>query len=176
MTITLLDLAKRKVADSEVGLISEASRATPEVSGINLLTGQPVDRLAQAKTIRATTYKTRVRTALPSVGFRDINEGTTATKSTTENRTVSCLLMNPRWQVDRAVEGIDSNVREELAEESLAHLEAAFQQLGKSFYTGRTPRLVGTPRASPDSSMPSYQACWSTPPARRPPPPAACTP
>ena len=33
------------LADSEVGLIDETMRATPEISGINLLTGERVDRL-----------------------------------------------------------------------------------------------------------------------------------
>lgn len=148
-TITLLDLAKRKVADSEVGLIDETMRATPEISGVNLLTGERVDRLGAAKTMRATHYKTRVRTKLPEVNFRDLNQGTPTTKSTTENRLVSCFLMNPRWDVDKATEGYDANVREELAEEAAAHITSAVQRLGKQFYYGPNPDFGGHAKAFP---------------------------
>jgi hypothetical protein len=136
-TVTLLDLAKRKIADTEVGLISETMKAVPEISGINLLTGQPVNNLGAAKTIRGTVYNTRVRTALPSVGFRNINEGTQTTKQTTENRMVTCHLMNPRWQADYGISGFDANLLEELAENAAAHLEAGFQLLGKAHFYGQ---------------------------------------
>ncbi|GAB5444362.1 MAG: hypothetical protein Fues2KO_47110 [Fuerstiella sp.] len=157
--ITLLDLAKRKVADDEVGLIDETMRATPEVSGMNLLTGQQVDKMGDAKTIRSTIYKTRVRTGLPTVGFRDINTGTATTKQTTENRAVSCHLLNPRWEADLGIDGFDSDLMEELAENAEAHLEAAFQQLGKSHYYGTNTSFGGHAKSFPglidavDSSM-----------------------
>lgn len=147
--ITLLDLAKRKLQDSEVGLIDEAARPTPEISGINPLTGARIDRLGSAKKIRATNYKTRVRTALPQVGFRDINEGTTSTKSTTENRLVSCHLMNPRWDVDKGAEGFDSEVREEMAEEAQAHIGGAFQQAGKCHFYGKNTTYGGHAKGFP---------------------------
>ena len=148
-TTTLLDLAKRKVADTEVGLIDETARATPEVSGINLLTGQQVNNLGAAKTIRDTIYKTRVRTGLPTVGFRDVNTGTPYTKQTTENRVVSCQLMNPRWGADKGLNGFDQNLREELAENAEAHLMAAFQQIGKSFYYGKRTTYGGSAKSFP---------------------------
>lgn len=148
-TVTLLDLAKRKIADSEVGLIDETMRAVPEVSGINLLTGQQIDNLASAKTMKATTYNTRVRTGLPSVGFRDINSGTATTKQTTENRIISCFLLNPRWQADKGIAGFDANLMEELAENAAAHLQAAFQQLGKQHYYGTNTTYGGHAKGFP---------------------------
>ena len=148
-TITLLDLAKRKIADSEIGLIDETMRAVPEISGINLLTGEQIDRLGSAKTIRSTTYNTRVRTALPSVGFRDINTGTAATKQTTENRMVSCHLLNPRWTADKGLSGFDGNLMEELAENAAAHLAGAFQQLGKQHFYGTNTTFGGHAKGFP---------------------------
>ena len=147
--ITLLDLAKRKVADSEVGLIDETTRATPEVSGLNLLDNMPVDNIGQAKSHRGTHYKTRVRTGLPTVGFRDINQGTATTKQTTENRIVSCHLMNPRWDADMGMSGFDGDIYEELAENAEAHMAAAWQQLGKSFYYGTNATFGGHAKSFP---------------------------
>lgn len=147
--ITLLDLAKRKIADAEVGLIDETMRATPEVSGINLLDGSQVNNLAQAKTINSTVYTTRVRTALPGVSFRDINEGTATTKQKTENRIVSCHLMNPRWDADKALGGFDSSVAEELAENAQAHIQAAVQTLGKQNYYGTRTAFGGSAKGFP---------------------------
>lgn len=142
-SITLLDLAKRKVADAEVGLIDETMKFIPEVSGMNLLTGQIVDNLGAAKAIKDTHYSTRVRTALPSVGFRAINEGTATTKQTTENRIVSCHLMNPRWDVDKGIGGFSPALMEELAENAQAHMQGAFQQAGKQFYYGTNTTYGG---------------------------------
>lgn len=147
--ITLLDLAKRKVADTEVGLIDETMRATPEVSGINLLDNSQVDNLAQAKAIRETVYKTRVRTGLPSVGFRDINQGTPTTKQSTDNRIVSCHLMNPRWDADKGLGGFSASVAEELAENADAHITAAVQTLGRQHYYGTRTAFGGTAKGCP---------------------------
>lgn len=148
-SITLLDLAKRKVADDEVGLIDEAMRSVPEVSGINLLDNSIISNLAQAKTIRGTIYKTRVRTGLPSVDFREIGQGTATTKQTVENRAVSCHLMNPRWDADKGLDGFDANVAEELAENAQAHIAAATQTLGKCFYYGTNTTFGGKSKAFP---------------------------
>ena len=146
---TLLDLAKRKVSDSEVGLIDETVKATPEVSGVNLLTGQQIDNLGAAKTIMNTVYKTRVRTGLPGVAFRDINSGTAYTKQTTENRIVECQLMNPRWGADKGMGGFSPAVAEELAENAEAHLAAAFQQIAKQYYYGQRTAQGGNAKGFP---------------------------
>jgi hypothetical protein len=148
-SVTLLDLAKRKVADAEVGLIDETVKMIPEVTGYNLLTGQIVNNLSAAKTIKSTNYMTRVRTALPSVGFRDINSGTATTKQTTENRMVSCFLMNPRWDADKGIAGYDANLMEELAENAQAHMQGAFQQIAKQFYYGTNTTYGGNAKGFP---------------------------
>lgn len=134
--LTLLDLAKRKVADAEVGLIDETVRFIPEVSG-RTIQGTAIPGLGAAKPIRSTNYITRTRIALPSVSFRDIGVGTPSREAQTQNTLVSCFIMNPRWDIDKAANGIDMNVMEALAEEADAALTAVWQQLGRQHYYGR---------------------------------------
>ena len=83
---TLLDIAKANGSDGVVGLIDEATKAHPELT------------LVAARTIKGLNYKTLVRTANPTVGFRNANEGTAATKGTYENRLVETYNLNPRWE------------------------------------------------------------------------------
>lgn len=88
---TLLDIVKANGSDPLVGLIEEVVPFVPEL------------KLFGARTIKGINYKTLVRTALPTVGFRNANEGTAAVKSTYEERLVETFIMNPRIEVDQAV-------------------------------------------------------------------------
>lgn len=142
--ITLLDIAKRNAGDSEVGLIDETAKAVPEVSGIHPITKQALPNVAMARPVAGINYKTVVRTTLPTVGFRDGNEGTVSTKSVRENRLVECFIMNPRWDVDVLLAESDEDGWEALlADEADAHMQAAWQQLGKQFYYGTNSTYGG---------------------------------
>lgn len=137
--ITALDLAKRTGVDRIVGLVDETTKAVPEVSGRTMIGSNLVQlpNVAAARTIQALQYKTRVRVALPSVGFRNLNEGTNQTKARYENRLVETFTMNPRWGGDKAALDRDEDGPEAvIAEEAGAHMEAAWQQVAKVFYYG----------------------------------------
>lgn len=122
---TLLDVVKRNGTDAAVGLIEEATKAVPEV------------RLGGARTIKGLNYKTRVRTALPTVGFRQVNQGTAVSKSTTEQRLIECFLLNPQFEVDKAAaDAAEDGAAAYLAEEGLGISQAAFQALGTAFFYG----------------------------------------
>ena len=139
MTTTLLDIAKANGSDDIVGLVEEAAVATPEVTGMVSFANQPrqVPGVGDSRTIRGISYKTLIRTALPTTGFRDINEGTAATKSTYENRTVETFTMNPRWTADKAAaDRYEDGAAAWIAMEAMGHMESAFQTLGKQFYYG----------------------------------------
>ena len=82
--LNLLDIAKRNGSDAIVGMVEEATKAHPELSG------------GAARTIKGLNYKTRVRTSLPTVGFRNMGEGTASTVGRVENRLVETFVMNPR--------------------------------------------------------------------------------
>lgn len=122
---TLLDIVKRNGSDAAVGLIDETIKAIPELT------------FGAARDIKGTSYKTRVRTALPTVGFRSINEGTAATHGKVENRRVEAHLMNPRWEADVAMaEEAEDGAEAYIAEEAVAMTAAAMQTCGSQFYYG----------------------------------------
>lgn len=138
MPMTVLDLAKRNGSDSVVGIIEEAIRATPEVSGLNPETGIVIPNVGDARTIKGTSYKTLVRTAIGSVGFRDGNQGQASIRSTYANRLVETFIMNPRWDVDRALaDKSEDGWQVLMADEAFGALQGTMQQLGRQFYYGR---------------------------------------
>ena len=131
---TLLDIAKANGSDGVVGLIDEATKAHPELT------------LAAARTIKGLNYKTLVRTANPTVGFRNANEGTAATKGTYENRLFETYILNPRWECDKAVaDRYEDGPEAYIALEASAILEAAMQTLATQFYYGTGADAKGFP-------------------------------
>lgn len=123
---TLLDIAILNHSDKEVGLIEEVIPFVPEV------------QLVPARTIAGLNFKTNVRTALPTVGFRDGNEGSAISASVFENRLVECFIMNPIWRCDVAVaDAYEDGPEAYIALEAVGISKAAFITLGKQFYYGR---------------------------------------
>ncbi len=142
---TLLDIATINGADSAVGLIEEAMEAHPEING------------GFWRTIRGLNYKTKVRTAVPSVSFRDANEGTATAKSTYINRLVEAMIINPIWECDKAVADASEEGPEAfIAMEAAGILEGAMQTISKCFYYGRHATL-GDGKAFP-GLLASYDA------------------
>jgi len=124
---TLLDIAKRNSADSAVGLIEEAFLAHPEVM------------LGAARSIRGLNYQTLVRTTLPTVAFRNANEGSAVVASKYDNRLISTYILNPQWQCDRAVaDRSEDGAQAYIADEAAGLTEAAMQTLATQFYYGVT--------------------------------------
>lgn len=124
---TMLDIAKRTGTDELVGLIDETSKATPEV------------RIAAARTISGTSYKTKIRVGLPGGDYwRDANDGSTPGKQKIENRRIETFIFNPKWVCDKAVaDDSEDGPVAYIAEEAEAITEGAMQQLGRQFYYGR---------------------------------------
>ncbi len=141
---TLLDMAVRNGRDRAVPLIEETSRQMPEISGLDDQ-GNKIKGVGTVRTIDGINYETLVRTSNPTVGFRNANEPAKLGVSTYENRLVSTYIMNPRWQVDKAVadrseDGPDAYI----ADEAIAIMEASMQWLGAQFYYGRGAAAGGT--------------------------------
>ena len=137
-TPTLLDIAIQNGSDAAVGLIEESIKEIPEISGVTE-EGMSIPGVGAARTIKGLSYKTLVRTALPSVGFRNANDGVTATKSTYENRVVETFILNPRWQCDKAVADKHEDGPERfIANEASGIMTAAMQTLGTQFFYGRS--------------------------------------
>ena len=122
---TLIDIAIQNAADGAVGLIDETIEAHPELD------------VMPARTIRGINYKTLVRITLPTVAFRDANEGTAATKGDYVNRLIETFILNPNWQCDKAVaDRHEDGPQSYIAVEAGAIMEAAMQHLCSIFYYG----------------------------------------
>lgn len=135
---TLLDIVRLHGSDAAAGLVEEASRATPEVSGANA-----------ARVIPGLNYYQRVRTGVPTVNFRSVNEGTAVSGSTWEKRLVECFLLNPQFEVDKAAaDAAPDGAAAYLAEEALGITEGAMQALGAAFFYG-TDATHGKAKAFP---------------------------
>ena len=131
---TLLDIAQANGSDAVVGLIDETTKATPEV------------RLGAARTIKGISYKTLVRTGLPTVGFRLPNEGAAASHGVYENRTVETFTFNPRWECDKAVaDRHEDGAQAFIAIEADGIMRAAMQWLAAQFYYGISNDAKGFP-------------------------------
>jgi len=131
---TLVDIVTMNGSDAVAGLIDEAATAHPEIN------------LGFSRTISGISYKTLVRTGVPSVSFRYANEGTATTKGAYTNRTVETFIMTPEWQCDQAVGDRHEDGAEALiALEASAILEGAFQTLASQFYYGDSNDAKGFP-------------------------------
>jgi hypothetical protein len=137
----LLDIAKIKAAGGLAELLDEAARPVPEITGQYIgadgqLKTSPI--IADARTIAGTQYKTLIRTALPTAGFRDVNAGSASSSSTLETRLVEAFLLNPRWECDKAIaDACEDGATAYIASEAAAILTASLMTLGKQFYYGR---------------------------------------
>ena len=146
MPLTLLDIAKRNGHDAIVGIIEETTKAIPEVSGFHPETGIAIPGVGDSRTISGTSYKTLHRLTLPTVTFRNGNEGSTGIKSTWGNKIVETFIMNPRWHVDKAIaDKSEDGWQMLMADEAFGVVQAGFQTLGRQFYYGRNTAaaLVG---------------------------------
>lgn len=126
--ITLLDVAKMNGSDAVVGLVEESIQFAPEV---NLF---PVD------TISGTSFKTLVRTGLPSVDFIAASSGIASSKSTFENKLFECGLLGGRIEIWKSVldspeNGAPADIR---TAESMGVMEAAFRKVGRQIFYGKT--------------------------------------
>lgn len=132
---TLLDVAKMQYNDAAVGLIEESVQAAPEV------------QVFQARSIPGFSYKTLVRTALPSVGFTAANEGVAASGSITEQRIFETYILRGAIELDLAVVSASSGLGLPDLEmiESQGVVEATLRKLGGQIWYGTTNDSKGFP-------------------------------
>lgn len=141
--LTIQDIVKANSADIMAPLIDEIGRACPEITGM-AGNGLVVPNLGSGKTIEGVSYEILVRTELPTVAFRNANEGTDPTKSQHVLRTVECFSMTPKWGVDRVVsDRSKEGLGVLMAREARAHVQAALQHCCNSFYRGTTNDAKG---------------------------------
>lgn len=130
--LTLLDIKK---LDAGIGfdLIEENVRKAPEL------------RLIPAEPIAGTEIKLTVRTGLPDVRFRKLNQGTPRSKSKYEDRVFSTAVLDHQVAVDRQVVRSSLNPTRPLENHASGAVEAAFRHGGKQFYYGVNNDELGFP-------------------------------
>lgn len=123
--LNLLDIAKMNGSDKVVGLIEDVLILAPEV------------RLFPARTIRGTSYRTLIRSALPSVEFRKGNEGVGASKSTFVNKMVETFIVDAQIRADKAVcDSYEDGAEAYQAIEASGVMAATLKLLGSQIYYG----------------------------------------
>jgi hypothetical protein len=142
--LNLLDVAKLNGCDAVVGLIEETLELAPEVAAFPAIVK------------KGTSYRTKVRTGLPTAAFRNGNQGTAASKSTFTNRLVQAFIISGRIEVDKAVAAADEDGEASLqAMEGAGVMESALRTIGKQIFYGSLNDAKGFPGLNDlvDSSM-----------------------
>lgn len=105
----------------------------------------PELRIIPAEVIAGAEMKLTVRTDLPTVGFRNLNEGMARSKSQYETRVFSCADISGQIAIDLGVyrRALDP-LRLQQAEAS-GFMEAAFRHVAKQFWYGTNNDTKGFP-------------------------------
>jgi len=131
---TLLDIQKLNGNDESVGLIEENLQFAPEIAAMPF------------RTIRGTSYKTGVRTAYPTTGFRAANSGFTPSKSTFVDRLIECYIFGGSVQADKAVaDAYEAGAAAWQMIEASGTAKSAMLNLGKQVFYGVTQDSLGFP-------------------------------
>jgi hypothetical protein len=133
--LNLLDVTKLQGNDRVVGLIEAAIGKHPEIDAFPF------------RPITGTSYKTSLRTGLPTVGFRDANEGQAPSKSTFEQREVETFIFGGQIEIDAAVAEADGDggVEEVKLREASGVALAALRAIGIQVWYGTTKDDKGFP-------------------------------
>ena len=133
-SLTMLDVAKLSGNDPVIGLIEENLRFSPEVT------------VFPFRTIRGTSYRTGLRTGLPTVGFRAANEGQTPSKSTFRQALVEAYAFGGQIEIDKAVADASEDGPAALqAIEASGVMQAGMRAIGSQIWYGVTQDSKGFP-------------------------------
>lgn len=134
---TLLDISKRKGNDQAVGLLEDTLIYAPELSAIM---GRP---------IVGTQYKTAHR-ALPTVAFRQPNNGSDTVKGSYSQDLKECALLDAQIQADKAVvdaegagNGPEGSIGDLLVDEAQGVIMGSYITVGSQVYYGTSSDTNG---------------------------------
>lgn len=132
--LSMLDVAKLNGTDSVVGLIEENIKYSPEVG------------LFPFRTIKGTSYKTGIRTGLPTTAFRNANEGQTPSKSSFRQALIEAFIFGGQIEVDKAVaDAHEDGAARMQAIEASGVMQSALRNLGSQIWYGQTVDSKGFP-------------------------------
>lgn len=123
--MTAADVLAVNNSEELVGMINQVIQSIPEL------------QVMYATPITKTSYKTLVKTADPSVGFRSVNSGRETQKATLTTRDVDCYFLDASWDIDEAAaRACEWGVAAAQAIQAQAHLAAAFKAIASQTWYG----------------------------------------
>jgi hypothetical protein len=143
MALTILDIAKFN--DSVGDLIEDSLAQAPEVA------------ILPARTIPGFTFTSLHRTAVPSVGFRDGNEGVAPVQSTYLNREHSTFIVDASSEVGKATaQRATDGTAVVLAREARGMMIGALRSMGSQLWYGTGSTVASSTAAS---AAKGFQGC-----------------
>ena len=128
--LSLLDITKRKGGDKEIGLLEDTIIYAPELGAIM---GRPID---------GTQYKT-IHRALPTVGFRQTNNGSATVKGIYRDSLHESSIIDGQIEVDTATvdaaatgDGPQADIGDPLFDEASGVIQGVYITAGAQLYYG----------------------------------------
>lgn len=126
--LTLLDHAKRLDPNGSVASIAEVlQESNPILQDMPMKMGNELSG-----------HRSTRRAALPSVGWRRLNEGVSPTKSRTEQVVDQCAILEAWCEVDEKVAALNGNTAQFRFSEAVAFLEAMAQEFADTLFYGNS--------------------------------------
>lgn len=125
---TLLDVAKRLDPDGKIPVIAELLNQHNEI----------LDDMPWLEGNLPTGHRTTVRTGLPDVAWRKLNQGVPQSKSTTAQIDEACGMLEAFGQVDKDLAELNGNTAAFRMSESMAFMEALSQEQASTLFYGDT--------------------------------------
>jgi hypothetical protein len=127
-SLTLMDWAKRVDPNGKIDKITEMMNKVNEV----------LDDMVVVEGNTTTGHKTTIRTGLPTIAWRQINQGVQPTKSTTKQIEFSCGLLEGLGQVDEELVNIALDKQALRLSENAPNIESIAQTLATTIFYGNT--------------------------------------
>src|SRR5262245_18558993 len=124
--LTLLDWAKRLDPDGKVPTIVELLKQTNEI----------LEDMSWVEGNLPTGHRTTVRTGLPAVAWRLLNQGITPSKSTTAQIDEQAGMLEAWSEVDKDLALLNGNIGSFRLSEAKAFIEAMNQEMAQTLFYG----------------------------------------
>lgn len=123
---TMQELATRLDPNGKIAVVTEMLKETNEI----------LEDMMWLEGNLPTGHKTTIRTGLPSVYWRMLNQGVPPSKSATAQITDTCGMLEAYGQVDKKLADLNGNTAEFRLSENRPFLEAMNQELSKTLFYG----------------------------------------
>ena len=147
--LTLADWAKRSDPDGRIPVIAELLSQSNEI----------LDDAVFKEGNLPTGERVVIRTGLPSVYWRALNQGIPSSKSTTAQVDEACAILEARSEVDKDLAMLNGNTAQFRLSEDVAFLEAMNQTMATTMFYGDPSvdpkQFLGLAKRYSDSSGPN---------------------